>query len=252
MKRILTFALALVGWIVLAFPLHAASLSQRLVSPDAATRQQALEEFNRLPPEARERFAPDLMVALEDEDPGVRAQAKHLLRDMGLSNRETTGTAQQERPTHKESAPTHSERVDQLKEIRHDKQESFPDLRQEMEKEKSDEGLNAADLRNESKGPNTSAALVESLKDPDAWVRSRAARRLSLVHPTPVEAIPNLIDLLKDPDTEVRASAAGALGSMGPAARQAIPGLLHTLGDADKGVREIAGDALKQIQPPKD
>jgi len=122
-------------------------------------------------------------------------------------------------------------------------------MKAEMEKEKAGGPADADILKNENNGLGANAALLESLKDPDPWVRARAARRLSLIHPAPVEAVPALIDLLKDKDTEVRASAAGALGSIGPAAHQAIPALLNTLGDSDAGVREIASEALKQIQP---
>jgi HEAT repeat protein len=228
---------------------YALELVQRLVSPDADVRANAEVEFHKLPPEAQQRFAPDLMVSLSDDNPEVRAQAKRLLQELGAANPDLKINAVREVP--KQAAPARSDRLDTLKSIHKDTQDSFPDMQAEMKKEKFDAPEYSEVFKSEHEGFNTHAALLESLKDPDPWVRSRAARRLALVHPIPVEAIPTLIDLLKDQDTEVRASAAGALGSIGPAARQAIPALLHTLGDSDQGVRQIAGDALKQIQPSR-
>jgi len=234
--------------LLLACPAGAVSLAQRLVSPDADTRASATQEFHKLPPEAQQRFIPDLMVALSDDNPDVRAQAKELLQELGASNPDMEINAGQELPSQPE-APPHSERQDALNAVRQESQNSFPDMNAEMEKEKAEGPPDAGILKDENAGLSTNAALLESLKDPDAWVRARAARRLSLIHPAPVDAIPDLIDLLKDKDTEVRASAAGALGSMGPVAHQAIAALLNALGDPDDGVREIAGEALKQIQP---
>ena len=191
------------------------------------------------------------MVALGDENPEVRAQAKALLQELGASNQDPQANTLQSLPA-LPPEPPHSERLDALKQARQESQDSFPDMKSEMEKEKSDGSPDAQILKNESSGLNANAALLESLKDPEAWVRARAARRLSLIHPAPLEAIPTLIDLLKDKDAEVRASAAGALGSIGPAAHQAIPALLHTLGDPDANVQEIAAEALKQIQPTQE
>lgn len=249
MKQIFRSGFVFLAGILLAGRVGAAdSLAQRLVSPDADTRAAATQEFHKLPPEAQQRFAPDLMVALSDDNPDVREQAKELLQELGASNPDVKVSSGLDLPT-LPPAPPHSDRQDALNAVRKDTQESFPDMKAEMEKEKAGGPPDADILKNENAGLSANSALLESLQDPDPWVRSRAARRLSLIHPAPVEAIPALIDLLKDKDTEVRASAAGALGSMGPVAHQAIPALLHTLGDADEGVREIAGEALKQIQP---
>ncbi len=235
----------LLSCFVFSLPLYGASLAKRLASPDPTVRVPAVQEFEQLPADARERFAPDLMVAMNDEDPGVRNQAAQLLKEMRISKKDLPNSAG--RQLQRATPPPRSENAETFRKIRKDKREAFPDLKKELDKEKGD-GLSAQDLKNEQHGFNSTAPLLESLKDPDPWVRSRSARRLSFVHPSPLEAIPTLINLLKDPDTEVRASAAGALGAMGPAAHEALPALLHTLGDSDKGVRQIASDSLKQIQ----
>src|SRR5579872_6766007 len=82
----------------LVCPAGAASLAQRLVSPDADVRVAAEREFHKLPPEAQQRFAPDLMVALSDDNADVREQAKKLLQELGASNPDLKKNAGQELP----------------------------------------------------------------------------------------------------------------------------------------------------------
>jgi HEAT repeat protein len=129
---------------------------------------------------------------------------------------------------------------------------NYDDLKEQIEMEKKGQvTLDSTELKAESDSYKTPlSTVVQSLKDPDPWVRAQAARRLALVHPAPVDTIPTLIAMLDDKDVEVRRAAAAALGSFGPLARSAVPTLHTLLADPDTGVSQIAGEALKQIQQP--
>jgi HEAT repeat protein len=130
---------------------------------------------------------------------------------------------------------------------------NYTDLKREIDLEKKGQvTLDPGELRAESDSYATPlSSVIQSLKDPDPWVRAQAARRLGMVHPAPVETIPTLIDMLGDKEVESRRAAAAALGSFGPLAREAIPALTKALADPDNGVSLLAGDALKQIQQPR-
>ncbi len=56
-------------------------------------------------------------------------------------------------------------------------------------------------------------ALIEDLKDPKSYVRTRAAQALGRIGP---DAVPALIEALKDLEPRVRYGAAQALGRIGP------------------------------------
>ena len=92
---------------------------------------------------------------------------------------------------------------------------------------------------------------MDSLKDPDPWVRAQAARRLGMIQPAPVEAIPTLIKMLGHKESESRRAAVAALGSFGPLAKDAVMPLNAALSDPDPAVRTLADEALKQIQQPR-
>jgi len=129
---------------------------------------------------------------------------------------------------------------------------NYADLKKQIELEKKNQvTLDSAQLRADSDSYTTPlSTVVESLKDPDPWVRAQAARRLGMVHPAPVEVIPTLITMLDDKNIECRRAGAAALGSFGPLAREAVPALNRSLADPDNTVSQIAAEALKQIQQP--
>src|SRR5205814_8924280 len=77
-------------------------------------------------------------------------------------------------------------------------------------------------------------ALLRSLKDRSAAVRSCAAGALGWVGPG-AEAVPPLIEALSDEDAEVRRCAAFALSQLGPLAEAAVPGLIERLPDPRMG-----------------
>lgn len=222
-----------------------AGLAQRLVSKDSGVREEAMREFGELPPTTKERFVPNLMVAMSSDDPGIRLDAARVLRAMGISADKTAHDLRKEVPKKGESS-----RLTAYREVQAAKKEDFPDLRHALDEEKRFPGTFGENEEVREKRLGFDRALIDSLRDPDPLVRAHAARQLSQLHPVPLEALPQLTDLLRDKETEVRASAAAAIAGMGPSARSAIPALMSLAGDPEPGVRAVAADALDQLQRP--
>jgi len=259
-------------------------LAQELLYGDQATRTQAVQDFNKLPSEAQYKLVPDFMVALTDEDPEVRKIASRILKAMGVKTENQLPDAAKQLPVvssvtatpdkwaeekkMKESTPvsdlkknipapepktTGDDKWADLKKMQGEESGKYADMQDQIDQEKKVQvTLDASQLKAESDVSSSPLSTVlDSLKDPDPWVRAQAARRLSMIHPAPVEAIPTLITMLKDEETESRRAAAAALGSFGPLARDAVPALNNALGDSDPAVTQIAAEALKQIQIPQ-
>jgi HEAT repeat protein len=149
------------------------------------------------------------------------------------------------------STPAGEDKWADLKQMKGDATGNYDDLKKEIEREKNGQiALDPAAFQSDAlaSASPVSAPVIDSLNDPTPWVRAQAARRLSSIHPAPVQTIPTLIQMLDDKDVECRRAAAGALGTFGPLAHDAIPALNHALSDPDKDVSLIAADALKAIQ----
>jgi len=260
-----------------------AKLAKKLLYGNESTRMEAIKDFNKLPAEEQYKLVPDFMVALTDDDPQVRKIASRILKVMGVKNEAQIPDAKKELPAPEpqkpaaeqwkeekklemtETPPTPKEltappvtpvggsKWADLENMRQGQTNNYNDLKEQLEMEKKGQvTLDAAELKADSDSYTTPlSSVVQSLKDPDPWVRAQAARRLALVHPAPVETIPTLIAMLGDKNVECRQAGAAALGSFGPLARDAVPALNKSLNDPDNGVSQIAGEALKQIQQPR-
>ncbi len=241
-------------------------LAKKLLYGDSYARTEAVKEFNKLPSEAQYKLVPDFMVAMSDPDPDVRKIASRILKAMGVKTDGQIPDAKSEVPPKPAQTPederwaeekklkqTEGDKWGDLKKMRGEESANYAQLKDQVESEKKDQvSLDASSLLKDS--PDTSsplATVVASLKDPDPWVRAQAARRLAMVHPAPMEAIPLLIKMLGDKETESRRAAAAALGSFGPLAKDAILPLNAALSDPDPAVRQITADALKLIRQPQ-
>jgi HEAT repeat protein len=224
----------------LAGSIKLSPLAEELLYGDPATRQKAVQKFNKLPADAQYKLVPDFMVALSDEKPEVRKIASRILKTMGAKS------ALPEVPPPSNAA----EFPDAARELHPEKELAFADMRRELEKEKKERvTLDAADFGSGSNLASPMSVVLDSLKDPDPWVRIQAARRVGMIHPAPLEAIPPLIAMLGAKDADSRKAAAAALGSFGPLARDAEPALTRAMAaDPDPAVRQLSGDALKVIQ----
>jgi HEAT repeat protein len=238
-------------------------MAKKLLYGDKYTRMDAIKEFNTLPPDAQYKLVPDFMVAMSDEDPDVRKIAGRILKAMGVrtegqipdaKNEVTPGqlkTGGQDKWSEElKLKEDNKDKWGDLKKMHQDDATPYADMKEQIEKEKNGQvTLDAAQLAKDS--PDTASPLssvTASLKDPDPWVRAQAARRLAMIHPAPMEAIPDLIKMLGDKEVESRRAAAAALGSFGHLAKQAIIPLNAALSDPDPAVKQIAADALKLIK----
>jgi len=261
-----------------------AKLAEQLLFGDQLTRTRAVQDFNKLPPDAQERLVPDFMVALTDDDPQVRKIAARILKAMGIKTGNEIPDAQKQMPAvstktatedkwaeekkmrsatpipeaAKElppapAAPAGDGRWSDLTKMRAEEGGQYADLKQQFESEKKGQvTLDASQLHSdEPASVSPMSTVVDSLKDPDPWVRAQAARRLAMIHPAPMEAIPTLIKMLNDKETESRRAAVAALGSFGHLAKDAVLPLNAALSDPDPSVRSLAEEALKQINQPQ-
>ncbi|HUR55756.1 MAG TPA: HEAT repeat domain-containing protein [Gemmataceae bacterium] len=89
--------------------------------------------------------------------------------------------------------------------------------------------------------------LLETLKRPEANVRSGSILALGRVRPRPADAVHAIVAAMKDEKAEVRSNAAVVLSRMRGAAGQAIPALVTGLGDSEPGVRANSAEALGQL-----
>jgi HEAT repeat protein len=89
---------------------------------------------------------------------------------------------------------------------------------------------------------------VDSLADPDAGVRRRAARVLGNVGPADAAVLPALARAAADRDPLVRCEALQALAKIGPAAREAAAAVEACRHDRDPRVRAWAAAARQRIE----
>jgi HEAT repeat protein len=99
-------------------------------------------------------------------------------------------------------------------------------------------------------GARANTPLIHVLrKDPDPYVKARAASALAGLRPVDTGAVSALIDALKNNDESVRRNAVLALGDLGSEARAAIPALtVLSQNDPDSLVQVRATQAVATIQ----
>lgn len=191
-----------------AKPAQASPLSQAMTdlkSKDVGARRRATEDLSRL---REPRATPALIVALSDEDGGVRAGAA---RAIGLMR-----------------VP------DGVKELtRVLKEDPEPSVRQ-----------SAAVALGFIGDASAGAPLAAALKDGDASTRYAAVQALATLR-SPA-GVPALTEGLKDPSPAYRRTAALALGEIGDAS--AVPAIRNLLKDDDISVQAGAAQALGRLR----
>jgi HEAT repeat protein len=99
-------------------------------------------------------------------------------------------------------------------------------------------------------GPDAVPGLIALVKDKE--LREKRPTSYSLAGFALVKigkpAVAELADALKDPELFVRIRAADLLGLIGPDAADAVPQLTDATEDPDKGVSRAASEALKKIK----
>ncbi len=102
------------------------------------------------------------------------------------------------------------------------------------------------------KSPANAARLMALLADPDAEIRTQAARTLGDLPPASTAGlVPKCINLLKDPSPRVRLAAAIALGRSGdPSAAAPLLELLAENNNTDLVIRHGASYALSLVAKP--
>jgi len=91
--------------------------------------------------------------------------------------------------------------------------------------------------------------LIAALKEPEWYIRVKAAEALGIVSAKTSAAVPALIVALKDENAEVRVSVAGALEEIGDEAQAAVPALIAALQDPASNFGRQAAAALIDIGP---
>jgi HEAT repeat protein len=95
-------------------------------------------------------------------------------------------------------------------------------------------------------------ALIDSLADPDRFVRWAAARILGKISPAhAATAVPALALVLNDIDLDLSLAAATALERYGKAAKTAVPDLIRTLKSTDAVLRVAVIQALGAVGGPE-
>jgi hypothetical protein len=89
--------------------------------------------------------------------------------------------------------------------------------------------------------------VVSLFRDPDEYVRERAARRLTWMSGDPWFMTMSLLPNLDDPDPEVRRLTFSVLHELGPKAQAAVPKLTALTRSSDRGLAEEARRALQAI-----
>jgi HEAT repeat protein len=194
--------------------LHCASsqqgpLRERMISPDARTKESAFKEFDSLSPAAKRQYLEIMRSMLQESDPNNQVLAADALGRMG--------------PAAEEAVPD----LVQVLNVRNDTVRSRA-------------GKALADI-----GEVAVPSLISALKQQEPSVRIAAADTLGNIGPAAKEAVPALATLLGDEDQEVSRHAASALGRIGPAA---VPELIEVARWRGRHATDMASTAFADLK----
>jgi HEAT repeat protein len=194
--------------------LHCAStqqgpLRERMVSPDARTKESAFKEFDSLSPAAKRQYLEIMKSILQEGDPHNQVLAADALGRMGP-----------------------------------DAEDAVPDLVRLLtvknDTVRSRAGKALADI-----GAAAVPSLTAALKQPEPAMRVAAADVLGNIGPAAKEAIHDLALLLGDQEMEISRHAASALGRIGPAA---VPELIEVARWRSRYATDMASSAFTNLK----
>ena len=269
-RRILIWSLLFVPSLLFA---AGDSLSDRLVSPDAAVRQTALGQLPALDPHAKHELVLSLSESLRN-DPAPAERAARALEAMGSASQDAIipladalhfdedsvaqavgdalikiGPASVPRLA-KETTDTNfivrRRSAQILGRFGPQARDASSALVRLVEDPQFDVSAAAQDALIKIGDPAI-PSIVSEMRSADATTRRSFIRLLGKLGPS---AAPPLIrSLKKDENAYVRAGAAEALGGLKNAADTAVPALTDALKDLDDDVRVAAANALGQFGP---
>ncbi|MGH2554251.1 MAG: HEAT repeat domain-containing protein [Actinomycetota bacterium] len=213
-----------------------AALARALSDPDPDVRATAVEA---LPSGLAAEMVDMLLPALHDQDERVwQASLRHLaaLSDQGLP---LLWAALRESP-----GPKREELVRSIERSDPDRLASL--ALQNVHARDSTDRVLATELAARAGTPESTAAVVAALSDPDPLVRRTAAAAMSTLR-TP-SSVGALSRSLSDPQAEVRVEAVRALGMVDDDG--VPPVLIAALKDPELRVREMAAEALTRWHSP--
>lgn len=240
----IVLSLAVLLWSNGAFaqvePPNVAALVKALGDMNPEVRRNAVDALGGLGPEAT-AAVPDLVLALNDRDMGVRWGSAVALGKIGLQ-----ATASLTRALGDASVNVRVGAALSLGRMEPRAKEALPVLIVALNDRDGRVRENAAEALG-LYGPDGAAAvpaLVALFSDADPYVNGKAVEAASRVGKA---AVPALARALKDKRENVRWCAAIALGKMGPDGRDAVPALVEVLSDTNENVRWCSVIALGNI-----
>jgi HEAT repeat protein len=219
-----------------------ALLNRSLLDDDSVARWRSASAVTAL----HVATVPQLLAAINSEDPEVRRLAVTSLRGLGANAIPPFVQALRD-----DDAGVRQAAAITLGQIGLGAIDAVPQLTEALSD--SDWRVrSSAALALSSFGPHAMEsvpALRAALSDAAAHVRARAAFALGQIGPAARRAGEELARLVSDPDVSVRRNSASALGGIGADAAVALPALRQALDDADETVRRCARTALQLIDP---
>ncbi len=222
-----------------------AAVKQSLSSDDAKTRLEALRDLLDFEPADLAAMTGDLVKALDDSDPYVRAYAALAL---GKLNKPNAGVVKALAKTLTDKdARVRGMAVRSLRQVKPDPEVMLPVMIQVLEEAEPQAAMLAVETIAAS-GDKAIAGLTNALKHERA--RYWACIALGEAGPKAKGAIPALKQTLSDKRPEVQMQALIALGKIGPDAASAVPQISEFLKQGQEATKYAAAFALGNIGSP--
>jgi len=212
-------------------------------APEAPVRIRAVEALTKMG-KAAAPAGGDIVAALADTDPLVRAGAIRAIGGLALEQRGAIPALMALFPDR--------DAIRAVAEYREAGAEAVPQLINLTKH--PDAAVRRQTVRTLGRIGTPALAALPDLRalttgDPDAGVREQSAEAFGDIGPAAAAAIPTLVTALHDANAKVRRDAVRSLGKMGPAAKDALSAVQALMNDPDEDVKKAAKDAARKIEP---